>query len=75
MPGIKYVILAVLLLILVSLGSALFNLVSKKGSGERMARALTIRVSLSILLLLFLVFAASMGWIRPHSLLPVPVSG
>ena len=73
----KIVVLLVFLAILFSLGSALLHLIRHKGedSGKRMARALTIRISLSIALLLFIIFAGVMGWITPHSLLPVPATG
>ena len=73
----KIIVLLVFLVILFSLGSALLHLVRHKDqdSGKKMARALTIRISLSIALLLFIIFAGTMGWITPHSLLPVPVEG
>ena len=46
----KIAVVLMLILILGSLFSALYYLIKDKGSGERTARALTIRISLSILL-------------------------
>ena len=50
----RYVVIAVLLLIVASLGSALFFMVSERGSSSRMVKALAIRVGLSLALFLFL---------------------
>jgi hypothetical protein len=63
---IRYLILAGLLAIVLSLGSALVHLVRGKGDSKKMARALTIRVGLSILLFVLLLLAWSLGWIQPH---------
>jgi hypothetical protein len=63
---IRFLILAGLLAIVLSLGSALLHLVRGKGDSKKMARALTIRVGLSILLFLLLLLAWSLGWIEPH---------
>lgn len=46
----KIAVVLMLMLIVGSLFSALYYLIKDKGSGERTARALTIRISLSILL-------------------------
>lgn len=51
----RYVVIGVLLLILASLGSALFYMVTERGrDSRRMVTALAIRVGLSIALFLFL---------------------
>ena len=63
---IRFLILAGLLAIVLSLGSALVHLVRGKGDSKKMARALTIRVGLSILLFVLLLLAWSLGWIQPH---------
>ena len=52
--------------ILVALGSALLFLVRDRGSTSRTVNALTIRVALSVLLLLFIWFSYWMGWIEPR---------
>jgi hypothetical protein len=51
--------------ILVALGSALLFLVRDRGSTSRTVNALTVRVALSVLLLLFIWFSYWMGWIAP----------
>jgi Protein of unknown function (DUF2909) len=62
----RLLILAGLLAIVLSLGSALVHLVRNKGDSQKMARALTIRVGLSILLFVLLLVAWRLGWIQPH---------
>ena len=52
--------------ILVALGSALMFLVRDRGSSGRTVNALTVRVALSVLLLLFIWFSYWMGWIEPR---------
>ncbi len=52
--------------ILIALGSALVFLLRDKGSTHRTVNALTVRVGLSIALLLFIWFSYWMGWIQPH---------
>jgi len=63
----RLLILAGLLAIVLSLGSALVHLVRNKDeSSQKMARALTIRVGLSVLLFVLLLVAWRLGWIQPH---------
>jgi hypothetical protein len=50
-----------LLLIVASLFSALFYLVKDKGTGERTAKALTIRITLSLTLFLLLMLGYFTG--------------
>jgi hypothetical protein len=52
--------------ILVALGSALLFLVRDRGATNRTVNALTVRVALSVLLLLFIWFSYWMGWIEPR---------
>lgn len=52
--------------ILAALGSALLFLVRDRGATNRTVNALTIRVALSVLLLLFIWFSYWMGWIEPR---------
>lgn len=49
-----------------SLGSALFYLNKDRDNSERLARVLTWRIGLSVLLFAFLILAAWLGWIVPH---------
>ena len=63
---IKILIVAVLLAIIVSLGSGLFHLVKDEGQSKRMVNALTVRIALSVLLFILLFIAWSQGLITPH---------
>jgi hypothetical protein len=61
----KVVIALVFAGILVALGSALLFLVRDRGATSRTVNALTVRVALSVALLLFIWFSYWMGWIQP----------
>jgi Protein of unknown function (DUF2909) len=63
---IKYLILGILVLILLSLATALYHLTSGTGDSGKMLKALTWRISLSVGLLLLLALAGHMGWFTPH---------
>jgi hypothetical protein len=64
---VKFLIIVMLLLIVGSLFSALFYLIKDKGEGERTAKALTVRISLSIGLFLLLMLGYYTGIIgHPH---------
>ena len=54
--------------IFVSLGSALFYLMRDKGKSSRTVNALTVRIGLSITLVLFILYAHWMGWIQSSGL-------
>jgi FtsH-binding integral membrane protein len=58
---VKSLIIVMLLLIVGSLFSALFYLIKDKGEGERTAKALTMRISLSIGLFLLLMLGYYTG--------------
>jgi hypothetical protein len=60
---LKIAIVLMLLLIVASLFSALFYLVKDKGTGERTAKALTIRITLSLTLFLLLMLGYYTGLI------------
>jgi len=64
--GIRLLIVAVLLAIVASLGTALYHLASGRGDSRRMVRALAIRVLLSIALFILLILAWRSGLIAPH---------
>lgn len=64
----KVLILTCLALIVVSLGSALFHLLRNRGTGPATARALTWRISLSLVLFFALLAAGRLGLITPHGL-------
>lgn len=71
----KIVILAALAGVLVALASAGFFMLRKSDESQtggrrdkRMARALALRVGLSIALFLFILVAWKMGWIAPSGI-------
>jgi Protein of unknown function (DUF2909) len=70
MDLVKILIVVALIAIVASLGNALFHLSSGKGDSKKMARALTIRVALSVSLFILLMIAWYLGLIAPHGLPP-----
>jgi putative copper export protein len=67
---LKLLIVAILFLIVLSLGSGLVFLVSDKGQKTRTAKALTVRIALSLGLFVLLIVAYATGLITPHGVLP-----
>jgi DUF2909 family protein len=70
MPLFKVLIVLVLIAIVVSLGSALYQLARGTGDSRKMLRALTWRISLSVALFALLLLAYRAGWIAPHAATP-----
>jgi hypothetical protein len=66
----KIVIAIAFILIIGSLGSALFFVMRDKGRTNRAVHALAMRVGLSVTLFLILLGAYEMGWIAPTGLSP-----
>jgi hypothetical protein len=64
----KLLIILILLVIIGSLFSGLFYLVKDKGTSERTVRALTVRISLSLLLFILLMIGYATGILQPHAL-------
>jgi hypothetical protein len=63
---IKYVIVVMLVLILISLGKALFHLSSRKPEdGAKMVKALAWRIGLSVALFLLIIVGYYLGWLDP----------
>lgn len=62
----RILVIGVLVAIVASLGSALFHL-SRGGDSPKLARALTIRIGLSIVLFALLMLAWYLGLISPHA--------
>ena len=67
---IKSVVIIAFILIIISLGSALYHLVNHKTQeqSEKTVKALTFRISLSLILFLFLFIAFATGVFKPHGL-------
>jgi len=70
----KIFIVAVLLVIVGSLGRGLLFLVKDKGHSERTAKALTWRIVLSIALFGLLMLGYATGYLQPHGIYPAPAS-
>jgi hypothetical protein len=66
MEPIKILVLIVLFAIVISLGSALFQLAKGTGDSRKMVKALSIRVGLSLVLFILLMAAWYTGLISPH---------
>ncbi|MBL8251081.1 MAG: twin transmembrane helix small protein [Candidatus Competibacter sp.] len=64
----KIVVIVMLMLILGSLGSGLFFLISDRGQNRRTVKALTLRIGLSVALFALLMLAYATGLIKPHGL-------
>jgi len=66
----KLLVIALLLSILYALGSALFALVQNDRNSDRMVKALTVRISLSLGLFILLMLGYATGLITPHPVMP-----
>lgn len=62
----KAIIVLMLFIIIGSLFSGLFYLIKDKGTSERTVRALTVRISLSVLLFVLLMIGYATGLLQPH---------
>lgn len=59
----KYVVILFLIFILYSLGAAAYFMIKDPGGSQRMVRALTVRVALSVILFLMLMAGIHFGFI------------
>lgn len=64
----KAIILFLLAIVLISLGSALYHLVSKKGDSDKLVKSLTWRIGLSVFIFVLLFIGQATGLITPHGL-------
>ena len=64
----RYVVIGLLLLIVVSLGSAVVFMMRDLGNSTRMVKALAIRVGLSVGLFVLLLVGYYFGWWKPGQL-------
>ncbi|MFM2344497.1 MAG: hypothetical protein RLZZ210_1108 [Pseudomonadota bacterium] len=60
----KIIIILAFILIVLSLGSALFFMMKDKGNSNRMLNSLKLRVGLSVSLIILILIAYYMGWIH-----------
>lgn len=63
----RLIVIAVLVTIVAFLGSALMQLARQGGDSQKMLRALTWRIALSVGLFLTLLLLWRLGLIRPHA--------
>lgn len=61
----RYVVIVAFVLIIASLGSALFFMMKDRGQSDRTVYALAMRVAFSITLFIFILVAYKLGWIQP----------
>lgn len=61
---VKFIVILLLGFVIVSLFSGLFFLVKDKGQTNRVVNALTLRIGLSILAIVIIIFAAAFGLIE-----------
>lgn len=62
----KIIIVCLLGFILLSLSAALFSMLNDKGQSDRTVKALTVRIALSIGVIVLLGIGAQLGLIQPH---------
>lgn len=60
----KIVIALILIVIIASLGSAMFFLIKDTSQKKRTLKALTVRIGISVVLFIFIIIAYHMGWIE-----------
>lgn len=64
----RIALVVVLLVVIFSLGQALYFMMTDKDDDKRTVWALTRRIGLSLLLIAMVVFGIWMGWINPHGI-------
>lgn len=69
---IKIIIVLLLLASIYFLASAAYYMMVDSSNSKRMAKALTWRVGLAIVLFALLIVGYYLGWIQPHGLLQRP---
>ncbi|MEC8421717.1 MAG: DUF2909 domain-containing protein [Pseudomonadota bacterium] len=65
---LKFIVISLFILILISLFSSMFFLIKDKGQKRRVVNTLFIRIILSIILFIILIILYQMGYIEPNSL-------
>ncbi|MBN9226866.1 MULTISPECIES: twin transmembrane helix small protein [Legionella] len=64
----KIIIIFAMIIIAASLASGLIFLIRDSGNSKRTIKALTIRISISVGLFIFLLIAFKLGLIKPHGI-------
>lgn len=60
----RFVVIIAFIVILASLFSAFIYMMKDKGQTKRTVNALTIRIGMSVVLFLLIIFSYQMGWIQ-----------
>lgn len=60
------VVIGVLILIVYNLGAGLYYMMVDKGGSDRMVKALTRRIALSVALILLVMLGIATGLVQPH---------
>lgn len=66
----KSVIILFLIVIVGSLGTALYTMLKDHGQSDRTVKALTVRIALSLGLFVLLMIGYATGLIAPHAIVP-----
>ena len=64
----KILIVLLLFIVIFSLGQALFYLIKDEGKSDRMVKALSWRIGLSVFIFILLLIGQAVGLIQPHGL-------
>ncbi len=64
----KLLIVILLFIVIFSLGQALFYLIKDEGKSDRMVKALSWRIGLSVAIFILLLIGQAVGLIQPHGL-------
>lgn len=62
----KTIVIFILFLVISSLFTALYSMIKDKGQSDRTVKMLTMRIAMSIGLLILLLVGYQLGWIAPH---------
>ncbi|MEO8997694.1 MAG: twin transmembrane helix small protein [Rhodanobacter sp.] len=63
-----YALVVMLLVVIFSLGQALYFMMTDKDDDKRTVWALTRRIGLSLVLIAMVIIGWKMGWIHPHDI-------
>jgi len=67
---VKYLIVAIFVAIVYSLGSGLYYMLKDEGKSKRMVNSLTVRIGLSVALFVLLFVSWYFGILQPHPVAP-----
>jgi len=67
---VKSLVIFAFFFIVISLGLALYSLIKNKGQepSEKALKALTVRITLSVIVFIFVFIALYAGWLKPHGI-------